>query len=172
MPMRSLGHRTIGMFYYPSVDVELTLRFTTLANSFSWSSSGFCCFSMWFIVVIDLLPTVIQPVSVAYVSCLRDTSTYCNLFSSLSCRLYICCIVGQGKSIPMLLLIMIAAVYSVQVLVFILRLGRHPAVLLPTTLLVLENGRFLLGTNSWGSLRVWEEDYRSCTCCVISLLQR
>ena len=32
---------------------------------------GFCCFSMRFIVFIDLLSTIIQPVTVAYVSILR-----------------------------------------------------------------------------------------------------
>ena len=40
---------------------------------------------------------------------------------------------------------------------------RNPGVLfLPTSLLVLENGRLFLGTDSCGSWRVREEDYRSC----------
>jgi len=64
---------------------------------------GFCCFSMRFIVMIDLVSTIIQPVTVAYIVYL----------------LYL--IIGQGKSIPTLSLIMIAAVYGVQALVFILR---------------------------------------------------
>ena len=38
MLLRTLWHRTIGRFYYLSVDVGLTLRFTSWANSFSWSS--------------------------------------------------------------------------------------------------------------------------------------
>jgi hypothetical protein len=33
------GRFRLGRFYYPSVDVELTLRFTTWANPFSWSNS-------------------------------------------------------------------------------------------------------------------------------------
>jgi len=64
---------------------------------------GFCCFSMRFIVMIDLVSTIIQPVTVAYIVYL----------------LYL--VIGQGKSIPLLSLIMIAAVYGVQALVFILR---------------------------------------------------
>ena len=43
---------------------------------------GFCCFSMRFIVMIDLLSTIIQPVSVAYVririSCLLSWRTDCS----------------------------------------------------------------------------------------------
>ena len=49
---------------------------------------------------------------------------------------------------------------------------RNPGIFLfLTTLLVLENGRFFLGTNSCGSWRVWEEDYRPCMYCVSRLLQ-
>jgi chitin synthase len=83
---------------------------------------GFCCFSMCFIVMIDLLSTIIQPVTVAYVS-LFITLHILLIYSHHLCKivylLYL--IIGQGKSIPLLLLIMIAAVYGVQALVFILR---------------------------------------------------
>ena len=86
---------------------------------------GFCCFSKRFIVMIDLVSTIIQPVSVAYVSSFFTLHTNCYLFSH-HCRLYICCISywtrqSYPSAIPQLLLIMIAAIYGVQALVFILR---------------------------------------------------
>ncbi|KAB8235504.1 hypothetical protein ETB97_006838 [Aspergillus alliaceus] len=64
---------------------------------------GFCCFSMRFIVFVDLLSTVIQPVSLAYIIYLivwiaRDTST-----------------------IPYTAFILIAAIYGLQALIFIFR---------------------------------------------------
>ncbi|KAF9225027.1 glycosyltransferase family 2 protein [Gyrodon lividus] len=64
---------------------------------------GFCCFSMRFIVMMDLVSTLIQPVTVAYIVYL------------------IVSVAGEGKSIPIISLIMIAAVYGLQALVFILR---------------------------------------------------
>ena len=46
---------------------------------------------------------------------------------------------------------------------------RNPGVLfLPATLLILENGRFFLGTDSCGPWGVWEEDHRPCKCYVKS----
>ncbi|KAK0460456.1 glycosyltransferase family 2 protein [Desarmillaria tabescens] len=64
---------------------------------------GFCCFSMRFIVLIDLVSTLIQPVTVAYIVYL------------------IVLVAAEGKTIPTLSLVMIAAVYGLQALVFILR---------------------------------------------------
>ncbi|KAG8983250.1 hypothetical protein FRB90_006182 [Tulasnella sp. 427] len=64
---------------------------------------GFCCFSMRFIVFIDLLSTIIQPVTVAYLGYLVYLTA------------------GEGKSIPTLSLVMIACVYGLQALIFILR---------------------------------------------------
>ncbi|KAH9984858.1 glycosyltransferase family 2 protein [Russula vinacea] len=64
---------------------------------------GFCCFSMRFIVMIDLLSTIIQPVSVAYI-------VYLVVLTA-----------GEHKAIPTLSLILIAAVYGLQAFVFILR---------------------------------------------------
>ncbi|KAH6903325.1 chitin synthase 8 [Coprinopsis sp. MPI-PUGE-AT-0042] len=64
---------------------------------------GFCCFSMRFVVMIDLLSTITQPVTVAYIAYL----------------IYL--VAGEGKNIPTLSLIMIAAIYGMQALVFILR---------------------------------------------------
>ena len=56
---------------------------------------GFCCFSMRFIVMIDLLSTIIQPVSVAYVSFFVTLLKH-YLFSLLS-RLSICYISSSDK---------------------------------------------------------------------------
>ncbi|KJA23760.1 glycosyltransferase family 2 protein [Hypholoma sublateritium FD-334 SS-4] len=64
---------------------------------------GFCCFSMRFIVMIDLLSTLTQPVTVAYIVYLVYLTA------------------GLHKAIPQLSLIMIAAIYGLQALVFILR---------------------------------------------------
>ncbi|KAF9048289.1 glycosyltransferase family 2 protein [Hymenopellis radicata] len=64
---------------------------------------GFCCFSMRFVVMIDLLSTLTQPVTVAYIVYL----------------VYL--VVAEHKAIPQLSLIMIAAIYGLQALVFILR---------------------------------------------------
>ncbi|KAH9045953.1 glycosyltransferase family 2 protein [Lactarius hengduanensis] len=61
------------------------------------------CFSMRFIVMIDLLSTIIQPVSVAYI-------VYLVVLTA-----------GEHKAIPTLSLVLIAAVYGLQALVFVLR---------------------------------------------------
>jgi chitin synthase len=82
---------------------------------------GFCCFSMRFVVMIDLLSTLVQPVTVAYV---RYQSQFVPFITNahLTQIVYlIYIVVGQHKAIPQLSLIMIAAVYGVQALVFILR---------------------------------------------------
>ena len=64
---------------------------------------GFCCFSMRFIVFVDLLSTIIQPVTVAYIIYLivwlaRDTSV-----------------------IPYTAFILLAAIYGLQALIFLVR---------------------------------------------------
>ncbi|KDQ13770.1 glycosyltransferase family 2 protein [Botryobasidium botryosum FD-172 SS1] len=64
---------------------------------------GFCCFSMRFIVFIDLLSTLVQPVTVAYIGYL----------------IYI--VVAEGKPIPQLAIIMLAVIYGLQALVFVFR---------------------------------------------------
>jgi chitin synthase len=64
---------------------------------------GFCCFSMRFIVMMDLVSTLTQPVTVAYIAYL----------------VYL--VAGEHKAIPMLSLIMIAAIYGLQALVFVMR---------------------------------------------------
>ncbi|KAJ5287302.1 Chitin synthase 8 [Penicillium angulare] len=64
---------------------------------------GFCCFSMRFVVFIDLLSTMIQPVTVAYIIYLivwliQDTST-----------------------LPLTSFILLGVIYGLQALIFILR---------------------------------------------------
>ncbi|KAM0788255.1 hypothetical protein ACM66B_001406 [Microbotryomycetes sp. NB124-2] len=63
---------------------------------------GFCCFSMRFIVFIDLLSTLIAPVTVAYIVYL----------------IYL--VVGENKPIPTFALILIGIVYGCQILIYIL----------------------------------------------------
>ncbi|TFK68107.1 hypothetical protein BDN72DRAFT_879221 [Pluteus cervinus] len=64
---------------------------------------GFCCFSMRFVVLIDLVSTVIQPVTVAYIG-------------------YLIYLVTAGhQGIPPISLAMIGAIYGLQALVFIFR---------------------------------------------------
>lgn len=64
---------------------------------------GFCCFSMRFVVFLDLLSTVIQPVTVAYI-------------------VYLIVMVSTNSSVvPMMAFILLAAVYGLQAIIFILR---------------------------------------------------
>jgi chitin synthase len=81
---------------------------------------GFCCFSMRFVVLIDLVSTLVQPVTVAYVRWILccDLRTLIYPFQ-LVYLVYL--VVGEHKVIPQLSLIMIAAIYGLQALVFILR---------------------------------------------------
>ncbi|KAG5643421.1 hypothetical protein DXG03_000965 [Asterophora parasitica] len=64
---------------------------------------GFCCFSMRFVVMIDLISTLTQPVTVVYIGYL------------------IYQVVGEHKPVPKLALILIAAIYGLQAAVFLLR---------------------------------------------------
>ncbi|KAL1957464.1 hypothetical protein VTO42DRAFT_6032 [Malbranchea cinnamomea] len=64
---------------------------------------GFCCFSMRFVVFVDLLSTVVQPVTVAYI-------VYLIVLLSLS----------KG-TIPITAFILLAAIYGLQAIIFILR---------------------------------------------------
>ncbi|KAF9916715.1 hypothetical protein BX616_003042 [Lobosporangium transversale] len=64
---------------------------------------GFCCFSMRFIVMIDLFATLIMPVTVVYIGYL--------IYS----------IVANDGSIPKLAIIMMGAIYGLQAIIFILR---------------------------------------------------
>ncbi|KAL1965511.1 hypothetical protein VTN77DRAFT_5594 [Rasamsonia byssochlamydoides] len=64
---------------------------------------GFCCFSMRFIVFIDLLSTVIQPVTVAYIAYL------------------IAWLVIDTSVIPFTAFILLGAIYGLQGIIFVLR---------------------------------------------------
>ncbi|GAA5975793.1 hypothetical protein JCM10908_005282 [Rhodotorula pacifica] len=63
---------------------------------------GFCCFSMRFVILVDLASTLIAPVTVAYIAYL------------------IYMVVGEHKPIPTFALIMIAAIYGCQVVIYVL----------------------------------------------------
>jgi chitin synthase len=65
---------------------------------------GFCCFSMRFVVFIDLMATFIQPSALLYVA-------YLVVLASL----------GNLDSIPIISLILIGAVYGFQVIIFLLK---------------------------------------------------
>ncbi|KAG1744846.1 glycosyltransferase family 2 protein [Suillus lakei] len=64
---------------------------------------GFCCFSMRFVVMIDLVSTIIQPITVGYIVYL------------------IVEVATKQETLPVISLVMIGAVYGLQALVFILR---------------------------------------------------
>ncbi|KAJ7117961.1 glycosyltransferase family 2 protein [Mycena crocata] len=64
---------------------------------------GFCCFSMRFIVMIDLVSTLTAPVTVAYIAYL----------------IYL--VAAEGEQIQTISLVMIIAIYAIQAFVFILR---------------------------------------------------
>ncbi|KAI9667053.1 MAG: hypothetical protein M1829_005594, partial [Trizodia sp. TS-e1964] len=64
---------------------------------------GFCCFSMRFVVFLDLLSTIVQPVTVVYIC-------------------YLIVKVAQHSSvIPLTAFILLGAVYGLQAIIFILR---------------------------------------------------
>ncbi|KAK4226371.1 chitin synthase 8 [Podospora fimiseda] len=64
---------------------------------------GFCCFSMRFIVFIDLMSTIVQPVTIAYI-------------------VYLIVMVAQKSTvIPITAFILLGAIYGLQAIIFILR---------------------------------------------------
>ncbi|KAI1386251.1 glycosyltransferase family 2 protein [Hypoxylon trugodes] len=64
---------------------------------------GFCCFSMRFIVFVDLLSTIVQPVVIAYI-------------------VYLIVMVATSNSvIPLTAFVMLGAIYGLQAIIFILR---------------------------------------------------
>ncbi|KAL8947589.1 MAG: hypothetical protein Q9222_006149 [Ikaeria aurantiellina] len=64
---------------------------------------GFCCFSMRFIVFLDLLSTIIQPVTVAYI-------------------VYLIVLVSLQKAVvPLIAFVLLGAIYGLQAIIFILR---------------------------------------------------
>lgn len=65
---------------------------------------GFCCFSMRFMVLVDLFSTVIQPVTLGYIAYL----------------IYLC--TTRTDTIPWSSLLLIGAVYGLQIVIFIIRM--------------------------------------------------
>ncbi|KAA8571215.1 hypothetical protein EYC84_000551 [Monilinia fructicola] len=64
---------------------------------------GFCCFSMRFIVMIDLVSTLVQPVTVAYI-------------------VYLIVLVIESPSyVPITAFVLLAAIYGLQAIIFIVR---------------------------------------------------
>ncbi|KAK4191947.1 chitin synthase 8 [Podospora australis] len=64
---------------------------------------GFCCFSMRFIVFIDLMSTIVQPVTIAYI-------------------VYLIVMVAQKSTvIPITAFVLLGAIYGLQAIIFILR---------------------------------------------------
>lgn len=64
---------------------------------------GFCCFSMRFVVFVDLLSTIIQPVTVGYI-------------------VYLIVLIAMDSSIiPITAFILFGAIYGLQAIIFILR---------------------------------------------------
>jgi chitin synthase len=64
---------------------------------------GFCCFSMRFIVFVDLLSTIVQPVTLAYIVYL------------------VVMVIQKSTVVPITAFILIAAIYGLQAIIFISR---------------------------------------------------
>lgn len=64
---------------------------------------GFCCFSMRFVVFLDLLSTVVAPVTVAYIGFLIYKVT------------------SEESRLPVYAFVLLAAVYGLQAIIFIMR---------------------------------------------------
>jgi chitin synthase len=64
---------------------------------------GFCCFSMRFVVFIDLFSTIVQPVGVLYIAYL--------IYS----------LVTSNEQFPVISVVLLAAIYGFQVIIFILK---------------------------------------------------
>jgi chitin synthase len=80
---------------------------------------GFCCFSMRFVVFIDLLSTIVAPVTVAYVSDFGSRKGPV-LIEQIGYLIYL--VVHSKSTIPILSIVMLAAIYGLQALVFIFRM--------------------------------------------------
>lgn len=123
---------------------------------------GFCCFSMRFIVFIDLLSTLIQPVTVGYVSTIL--LTYLPLITSTIARLSRlprgrsgkdhsdpCYCHACGYLRPSGICFHLPTQVGHDRLDDLLYFGYSRLFLLPPDLLLLEDGRLLLGSNSCGA---------------------
>ncbi|KAK3318279.1 chitin synthase-domain-containing protein [Apodospora peruviana] len=64
---------------------------------------GFCCFSMRFIVFVDLMSTIVQPVTIAYI-------------------VYLIVLVARNATVvPVTAFVLLGAIYGLQAIIFILR---------------------------------------------------
>eukprot|EP00835_Amoeboradix_gromovi_P001258 NODE_54_length_26799_cov_0.554794.p6 type:complete len:349 gc:universal NODE_54_length_26799_cov_0.554794:17473-16427(-) len=72
------------------------------------SLCGFCCFSMRFIVFIDLISTVVGPIGVVYLMYLISRIIYDYVF-------------GTPGLFPVISFILLAAIYGLQALIFIIK---------------------------------------------------
>lgn len=64
---------------------------------------GFCCFSMRFVVLLDLVSTLVQPVTVAYI-------------------VYLIVLVGINSDVvPLMAFVLLGAIYGLQAIIFVLR---------------------------------------------------
>ncbi|KAK0718105.1 glycosyltransferase family 2 protein [Lasiosphaeria miniovina] len=64
---------------------------------------GFCCFSMRFIVFVDLMSTIVQPVTIAYIAYL------------------IALVATHATVVPVTAFVLLGAIYGLQAIIFILR---------------------------------------------------
>ena len=85
---------------------------------------GFCCFSMRFVVFIDLLGTIILPATFVYLvsrpTVRSPARVALTLLFPLQVYLIVTVATGSGQ-IPMIAIIMIAAVYGLQAIIFLLK---------------------------------------------------
>ncbi|KAI9101861.1 chitin synthase-domain-containing protein [Phlyctochytrium arcticum] len=134
--------------------VHNLLELTVLKNL-----CGFCCFSMRFIVAIDLIATLVQPASVLYVVYLIYLLAS-GQFSKSG---------ADGMVFPILSLVLIAAIYGFQVIIFILRREWQHIVWMLIYMLSLPVFSFYIPLYSfwhfddfsWGNTRVVRDEYKS-----------
>ncbi|EED78717.1 predicted protein [Postia placenta Mad-698-R] len=110
MHTHTQSHPMTGRSCYLSVGVGSTPLHNLGELVFLDQLCGFCCFSMRFVVMIDLVSTLIQPVTVGYVRILSSLIAYL-IYRAVALK----------EAIPTISIIMIAAVYGLQALVFVLR---------------------------------------------------
>ena len=70
---------------------------------------GFCCFSMRFVVFLDLFSTIVQPAAVLYIGYLVYVIISASTSSALS------------QNFPLISLIMLAGIYGLQVIIFLIK---------------------------------------------------
>ena len=70
---------------------------------------GFCCFSMRFVVFIDLFSTVVQPAGIVYLVYLLGTIAYNYITEQ------------PDRQLPLIALYLLAAVYGMQAIIFIIK---------------------------------------------------